>query len=79
MSDSKFRITMIKMPMMNMIMPLRMTMLMMLRSEKKITRHGKKLRLIMMMIQMMKRRSKKKMTRPCKERAESMIMILIMI
>ena len=44
MSDSKFRITMIKMPMMNMIMPLMMTMLMMLRSEKKITRHGKKLR-----------------------------------
>ena len=38
------RITMIKMPMMNMIMPLMMTMLMMLRSEKKITRYGKKLR-----------------------------------
>ena len=38
------RITMIKMPKMNMIMPLMMTMLMMLTSEKMITRHGKKLR-----------------------------------
>ena len=44
MSGSKFVIVMIKMPMINMIMPLMMTMLMMLRSERKITRHGKKLR-----------------------------------